>query len=326
MAEDSIMIAGKVCTAGSKILKNFKVAFNATAYEKCIQNNIEFVGQVIPNEFGIDNLFDNEEKLTASITALTDKKCDFILCNDVFGHLRCDAPKHNLIYIHPAYGTVSRFGLVPTVSSMDQIGVLCRNLDDGIKVFSIISGHDSRDGTSLPNDAYNFDAKDETATIQTAENVSFKYLDVLPQVFYILAAAEICNNTNRYDGIKFGCRAQNTKDLDELYKKTRTEGLGRDVCLASIVGCMVLSQEHYNAFYNKAMQVRRLVYDYYNTLLTNIDVLQLPTVSEGKYKQLSIYALPVLCGLSSISLPNDNQLICKQGKESMMFETARRFL
>lgn len=339
MMQDSIMVADTLCTGGSKMLYNFKPPFSSTVYEKCLNNGMDFIGLIISNEFGIDNLFDEQDIQDSVITALLDDKCDVVLCNDVFGKLRRQAAQARLIYIHPSYGTVSRFGLMPTVSSMDQIGVLCRSLKDGMDAISIISGHDNKDGTSLPNEIYKYNTEFKNNTVigiskdlftdtsifnGEVVDVELKYFDLFAQIFYILSTAEICNNTNRYDGVKYGYRAENIDGINELYTKSRTDTLGFDLQLASIVGCMVLSQEYYEKYYNKAMKIRRLIKDYYDLIFDKVDVIALPVKLDSctKFEQAALYSLPVLCGYTSISLKSNGypiQYICKRGNENVMF-------
>ncbi|MCL2338288.1 MAG: amidase family protein, partial [Firmicutes bacterium] len=162
-------------------------------------------------------------------------------------------------------------------------------------------------------------------------NVELKYFDVLAQVFYILGTAEISNNTTRYDGVKFGYRAENVDGINDLYIRSRTEGFGRDMQLASIVGCMVLSQEHYDDLYHKAMQIRRLTRDYYAGQLAEIDALALPVKldSGGKYEQSALYALSALGGFPSLALPYKDtpvQFIGKRGGEDALFTLAKEGL
>ncbi|MBE5948500.1 MAG: hypothetical protein E7261_05655 [Lachnospiraceae bacterium] len=339
MMHDDIMVAGKVCTGGSKFLAGFKSPLSARVYEKCLAHDMEFEGFLTPDEFSIDNLFDEKDELDSAVVALTEGKCDVVLCNDVFGKLRRQAPANGLIYIHPSYGTVSRFGLMQGVASMDQIGILCRNLEEGIEVLNVISGHDVSDGTSLPAATYAYAAKADKAVKVVADsktfpveieagNIEMKYADCFAQIFYILGSAEICNNTNRYDGVKFGYRAEDVNGINDLYVRSRTESFGRNLQLASIAGCMVLSKEYYDGLYNKSMQIRRLVKDYYTEILDNADVIALPAKMDGatKYEQVALYALAPLCGFASVSMLYNNkptQFICKRNGENAMFALAQ---
>ena len=325
MMQSCIMVKDMVSDGGSKILHGFKSPLSATAYDKCVAAGIEFDGFVTPFEFGTDSLFCNCPDKDEAIEAILDGKCDVVLCNDVYGKIVRMAAENGLVFIEGAYGTVSRFGIMQTVSSMDRIGVLCKKAEDGIKVLETISGKDEKDGSMLYTEKYEYSAKVKKApTVLYSDKVDMKYFGVLPAVFYTLATAELCNNTNRYDGVKFGYRAENINGINDLYLKSRTEGLGFDIQIASMVGYMVLAKENYEKWYFKAMQLRRMIRDYYSALLTDADVLVLPAKCDcgDKFRQIALYALAPLCGFASVAATLDGkavQLICKQGKENAMF-------
>ncbi len=324
MMQSCLMVKDAVCDGGSKILEGFKSPLSATAYEKCVAEGMEFAGLVNPFEFGTDSLFCDCPDKDEAIDAVLEGKCDVVLCNDVYGKIGRMAAVNGLYYIAGAYGTVSRFGIMQTVSSTDRVGVLCKKAEDGIKVLEIISGKDEKDGSMLDVEKYEYSAKCDKVNVVKAEDVEMKYFDLLPAVFYTLASAELCNNTNRYDGVKFGYRAPDVKDLNDLYLRSRTEGLGKDVQIASMGGCMVLAKENYEKWYYKAMQLRRMIRDYYSTLLTDADVLVLPAKCDcgDKFRQLALYALAPLCGFASVFTTIDGkavQLVCKRGKENAMF-------
>ena len=277
MMQSCLMVAGEICDGGSKILEGFKSPLDATAYKKCVDAGMEFAGLVTPSEFGTDSLFSESEDKDSAVDALLEGKCDVVLCNDVYGKLVRLAAKNGLVFFQPAYGTVSRFGIMQTVSSMDRVGVLCKSADVGIKVLSTISGKDACDGSMFDVAEYSYSTDvDAKPVVVDYKDVEMKYFDVLPATFYALATAELCNNTNRYDGVKFGYRAENINGINDLYLKSRTEGLGKDIQIASMVGCMVLAKENYEKWYYKAMQIRRMIRDYYTELLTTADVLVLP--------------------------------------------------
>ena len=318
MMQDNIMVKGLPCTAGSRMLEGFAAPFSATVYEKCVAAGLEFAGHVVGDELGIARLFDHSQKeeTDPAVTAILERRCDAVLCNDIFGKLRRQGPQNGLTYVHPAYGTVSRYGLVATVSSMDQIGVLCRTVEDAAAVLNVISGHDPRDGTTLLPNAGPL----QETTVAGSEFCSNMHPSLPFSVFYILAAAEICNNTTRFDGVKFGYHAE-AKGLEEVYVRSRSEGMGRDLQLASLVGCMVLSKTHYNGLYDKAMRVRCMLKDSYNALLdeNNMDALG----------ALGFFAIPALCGLAAISMPGKNvgaQLVCRHGQENAMFARAKELI
>jgi len=290
--EDCIMKKGRPATAGSKMLENFIAPFDATVVERLRGANIEAKGT---------------------------------LCNDLFGQYRKMAAEKGWCYIHPTYGTVSRYGLIPLASSMDQIGVLCENLADGFRILATIAGHDARDGAMFPEKSYRYKRIDKELAVcvpsslgKQADGVRafaekftvvdkpLEYFDVYKQVMVILSCAEISNNISRYDGIKFGYRSSGVKNLEHLYTQSRTEALDLKAKLAAIMGGMVLSSEHYTAWYEKAMKIRRLIRQ--SLRFDQYDLIALPTsVGDDPYENLSLYALATLTGLPSVSFSYNGQ-------------------
>jgi aspartyl-tRNA(Asn)/glutamyl-tRNA(Gln) amidotransferase subunit A len=237
--DDSIMRKGEPATAGSRILEGFKAPFDAEIITRLPQET----RGVVLGEFGLE-------------PPLGDLPAP-LLCNDIFGYVRKQAAERGLCHIRPTYGTVSRYGLIPAACSMDQIGVLCGNPDEGFALLARIAGHDPKDGAMLPQKSYSYQKPEGFKGIRKAENLP--YADVYAQVLQILAYAEISNNISRYDGIKFGKRAAGFKGLNELYLKTRTEYFGEEAKLALVMGAWALSSGQYAEVYEKAMKVRRLI-------------------------------------------------------------------
>lgn len=331
--EDSIMQENKPVTAGSKILDKFVSPLTATVVNKLLDHGNTIVGKAKMNEFGIPNFFiDGSIEIPEAIKAVSDDIADYALCNDVFGQYRQKATEAGCCYIHPTYGTVSRFGLIPLVSSMDQIGVVCKSIPEGFKLLSQIAGSDGHDGAMFPEKSYDYANTKPSITLGIPEAIVSKadqetqnaikdfagifntvcmdleYFDVHKQVMMILSSAEISNNISRYDGIKFGYRASGYKTLDDLYIKTRTEGLGLETKLAAIMGAMVLSQNQYAPYYEKAMKIRRLIKE--SLQFSEYDIIVLPgSISEDSYENLSLYALPNLAGLPCVSFAYKGQCI-----------------
>ena len=332
--EDSIMHKGRLVTAGSKILESFISPLDATVVTKLEAAGVAILGKTRMSEFGAEGLFaDTTETVIGAVSAVADGVASFALCNDYTGAVAQKAAGHGQCYIRPTYGTVSRYGLIPAVPSMDQIGIVCRNPADGFRVLEIIAGHDPKDGAMFA-DAVRPDAEcgvrnaksgDEDthgrrlrfgapanvfSQLWDAAAVSFigigagnielvefelKYFDVFAQVMQILCCAELSNNITRYDGIKFGYRAGGFTGLRELYLKSRTEAFGPDAKLAAMLGAMVLSQENYLRYYDKAMRVRRLIKE--SLEFDKYDAIILPAGTPP------CAALPQLCGLPAATVP-----------------------
>ena len=327
--EDSILKKGSLATAGSKILENFTAPFDATVVERLHKSSIVVAGKTRMAEFGIsDDAY--------AICAVKDNAVSFCLCNDLFGHYRRQAVENCLCYIHPTYGTVSRYGLIPMACSMDQIGVLCKCLIDGFSLLSKIAGNDERDGAMFLEKNYRYDKTDKEIKLCVPSSVINKateeaqnaiqdfsknftvvdgkldYFDVYTQVMYILSCAEISSNLSRYNGIGFGYRSPDAGTIESLYTKTRTEAFGTEAKLKCIMGAFVLSDGMYAPYYEKAMKIRRLIKE--SLSFDKYDVIALPVSLESS-------ALTALAGLPSVSFSYNGcgiQLIANAKNESTL--------
>ena len=374
--EDSIMHKGYPVTAGSKILGNFISPIDATVVTRLEASGACITGKVKMEEFGIYGLFDapvetgggspsccpNEaeggylsrspdmiaamtEDDTSShalsrcgaVAAVADGEADFALCNDYTGAVSSEAAARGVCYLRPTYGTVSRFGLIPAVPSMDQIGIVCKTPADGFRVLSIISGYDEKDGavyspapakSALPHEGVirlGIPANATTLSLESEitdglpENFktvifTLEYVDVYTQVMQILCSAELSGNISRCDGVKFGYRAKDFSGIHELYTRSRTEAFGHDAKMAALLGAMVLSKEYYSRFYDKAMRVRRLIKE--SLEFDKYDVIILAAT----------HALPMLCGLPAITLPYGGgglTLVAGAGCEGVLLQAVK---
>ena len=331
--EDSILKKGHPATAGSKMLENFVAPFDATVVDRLCNANIPIAGKTRMPEFGIG----------FAPRSLPLAHC--CLCNDLFGQYRRQAAENNLAYIHPTYGTVSRYGLIPLASSMDQIGILCKNTAAGFSLLSVISGYDDKDGAMFPEKNYRYENSDKELTLcvpsaplnradeRTRNSIrdfsqrfqiiddTLNYFDVYKQTMTILSCAEISNNISRYDGVKFGYRSPDAVNLDKLYTRTRMEAFGLETKLAAIMGAVVLSSEQYVSYYEKAMKIRRLIKQ--SLCFDKYDLIVLPTaMGDDSYENLSLYALATLAGLPSVAFSYNGggiQLIANVRNENALF-------
>ena len=297
--ESSIMQKGKPATAGSKMLESFISPIDATVMTRLEDADVSIIGRAEMDEFGASGLFatvslndksqmandktqmtkdkscdigktgdsslscSNAELLTEAVNDVAGDKADIALCNDYTGAVSHAAATRGVCYIHPTYGTVSRYGLIPVAPSIDQIGVVCRTPADGFNALRLIAGYDSKDGAMFSDEARTAGASSmrEKPPQLRISYVKPKYSEIYTQLMQILCCAELSNNISRYDGVKFGYRTKDYSSLRELYTKSRTEAFSADVKLAAIIGAMVLSQENYTRYYEKAMQLRRLIRD-----------------------------------------------------------------
>ncbi|HRE82266.1 MAG TPA: Asp-tRNA(Asn)/Glu-tRNA(Gln) amidotransferase subunit GatA [Opitutaceae bacterium] len=215
------------------------------------------------------------------------------LGSDTGGSIRQPASFCNVVGLKPTYGLVSRFGLIAFASSLDQIGPLTRTVEDAAILLKSIAGHDPRDSTSFQTEIPDYRAQlkskrgpwkigipreyfgegldpEVEAVVNKAiefyrslgcevRPVSLPHTEYGVGVYYIIATAECSSNLARFDGVRYGHRSKDAKDLQELYFKSRAEGFGQEVKRRIILGTYVLSSGYYDAYYLKAQKVRRLI-------------------------------------------------------------------
>lgn len=274
----------------------------------------------------------------------------YALGSDTGGSIRQPAAFCGVVGLKPTYGLVSRYGLVAFASSLDQIGPITKDVEDCALVLSGIAGHDPKDSTSLKIDVkdYTIGLKDGAkgmkigvaqafmgdglqpevrAAVENAiqvyrqmgaeiVDVSFEYLDYALSAYYIISSAEASSNLARYDGIRYGVRAEDYDDLLSMYTNTRTEGFGAEVKRRIMLGTYALSSGYYDAYYKKAMQVRTLIMDDFNQAFGDCDVLLTPTTATTAFGLgektdnpmemylTDIYTVPVnIAGIPGISIP-----------------------
>ena len=269
---------------------------------------------------------------------------------DTGGSIRQPAALCGITGLKPTYGRVSRYGMIAFASSLDQAGPMTRTAEDAAILLNSMSGFDAKDSTctDIPVPDYTatlnqsikglkigipkeyFDERlDATmaATVQTAlaelEKLGAILVDIeLPNsalsvpAYYVIAPAEASSNLSRFDGVRYGYRCDNPKDLEDLYTRTRTEGFGEEVKRRILVGAYALSAGYYDAYYRKAQQVRRLIKQDFVSAFEKVDIIAGPTSPSPAFKfgekgddpvamyLEDIYTIAVnLAGLPDMSLP-----------------------
>lgn len=346
--DSTIMVKDKEASGNSRILKGFKPPFTAEVVQRAIENGFELAGQTNTSEFAISNLDKDEEIQGDCLSVLSKGVCEAALCNDYSGLVRRKIKKG--CYIQPTYGTVSRYGLISCMSSSDQIGVAARDIDTGFKTLKAIAGHDAKDGTSYPNKSYEYSGDMDISKmhIGIAENIEadvytekaidtlkkagadaagFKlpYAELLPQIQFIISCGEISNNINRFDGVKYGCRAEGYRGVEDMYTKTRTEALGIDAKLSSVMGALVLSEDYYEKYYDKALKLRGLFAAEFAKVFEEFDAVILPQRFENKtnYENSLLTAPAALAGTASLTI-NGVQIISKVFGESILYSIGKK--
>lgn len=317
-----------------------------------------------------------------SAAAVAAGQVPFALGSDTGGSVRQPASYCGVVGMKPTYGRVSRFGLVAFASSLDQVGPLTRTVEDNARILEVISGVDEMDPTSANIDVPNYrealtgDIKglkvavpkeylqegvdEEVANkinqaIDTlkelgaeVDEVSLPHSKYAIATYYMLASSEASANLARFDGIRYGKRAENADNLIDMFKQSRSEGFGDEVKRRIMLGTFALSSGYYNAYYKKAQQVRRLITEDFEKVFENYDVIVGPTSPTTAFKigeqiddPLTMYAndiltIPVnLAGVPAISIPcgfhpeNDMpiglQIIGKHFDESNVYRVAHAY-
>ncbi len=316
MLDQMILTTCCPTNAGSKMLEDYRSPFEATVVTKLKAAGFEIGGKVAVGEMAIDlageTCFAGGAEAAAAKALENDTACG-VICFDVNGAPRRVAAQNSLTFIKPTYGTVSRFGTVAAACSGECVGVMAKSAADCRELLVSIVGHDEKDGTSHP-EALTYElaldvpapTKKVAAVKVTADtDVSGKIeavkskmtangieiaevtlpLEAARAAWNILMCAEICNNVSRFDGIKYGYRTKNYKNLDELYTNSRTEAFGLLLKTAILYGSDALSTKNYMAKYDKALRMRRVMVEAFEKLFAEFDAVLLPACSKMAYTE-----------------------------------------
>ncbi len=313
-----------------------------------------------------------------SAVAVAANLCDVSLGTDTGGSIRQPAAFCGIFGLKPTYGRVSRFGLTAFASSFDSIGPFSKNVEDAALVMEVISGKDLNDSTSIEKVIPDFssslskdkklkigipkeyfaDGLDEeikTAILNIVDELKLEGYEVkevsLPKTeytiatYYILTTAEASSNLARFDGARYGFRANDYKNLKEMYLNSRTQGFGTEVKRRIMLGTYVLSSGYYDAYYRKAQKVRRLIKEDFDNAFKQVDLLITPTTPTVAFKigeksddPLQMYlsdiyttsanlagipGMNVPIGKNSENLPIGLQILSQQFEEEKIFQLAK---
>lgn len=271
------------------------------------------------------------------------------LGSDTGGSIRQPASFCGVVGLKPTYGAVSRYGLVAFASSLDQIGPLARNVDDIALMMNVITGSDKNDSTcvdreypdytkylkndvkdfkiGIPNQYFemDFDSEVRSSVMEAVDKLEaagaeIQRVDITGAeyalaAYYIIATAEASSNLARYDGVRYGLRADNANNLSDMFTETRQQGFGEEVKRRIMLGTYVLSSGYYDDFYLKAQKVRTLIKNDFDKLFKDFDLIVSPTTPTTAFKlgekrdpldmyAADIFTVPVnIAGIPAISVP-----------------------
>ena len=288
-----------------------------------------------------------------SAVAVQAGTCLTALGTDTGGSVRQPAAFCGVIGLKPTYGRISRHGLIAYASSFDQIGVLGKEMEDIAIMLEVMAGKDDYDSTvstqpvqnyteelnfegkakiayfkqALASESLDSDIKQQTLALlerlreqgHTVEAVDFEYLDYIIPAYYVLTMAEASSNLSRFDGIRYGYRSEAAKNLKDTYELSRTEGFGKEVKRRIMLGTFVLSAGYYDAYYRKAQQVRRLIYERTAQIFESYDFIVMPTtpspafdLGEKTKDPVAVYLADIytvqanMAGIPAINIPLGN--------------------
>jgi len=324
--DDTILVKDVETTAGSRILEGFKPLFSAEAVVRLEDKGYKVSGKTNVGEFGLDLVGEfsyygeNDSELKGAAAELVKKgEVKAALGVDMNGATRRAAALSGVDFLKPTYGTVSRYGVVSCAASGEQIGVYADNASSVAEIMTVIAGNDEKDGTSLREKTYeyktdlavsgkkvaivkellekaddsvkanvlNFADKLKVQGVEV-EEISVDFFGVANTAWQILMTAETCNNVSRYDGVKYGHRAEQYRNIDELYVNSRTEGFNFLTKAVILYGSDTLSKNRYKDCYQKSLKVRRVIAEKFAALLEKYDALLTPVTTKSAYTAYDI--------------------------------------
>jgi aspartyl-tRNA(Asn)/glutamyl-tRNA(Gln) amidotransferase subunit A len=364
--KDNICTRGIRTTCASRILSDFIPPYDATAVKRLKAADAVVIGKTNLDEFAmgssnetsffglVKNPFDSGRipggSSGGSAAAVASHMATMALGSDTGGSVRQPAALCGVVGMKPTYGRISRYGLVAFASSLDQIGVITKDVRDCALLLGAVCGHDPKDSTSLNQTKPDFyesldgqvkytklgipgeyfgeglDEEVREAVLEgvrtleklgmKTEEVSLPHTDRAIATYYVLADAEASSNLAKYDGVRYGLRAEGELELSPMYEKTRSQGFGAEVKRRIILGTYVLSAGYYEAYYAKAQKVRTIIREDFNRAFEKVDVIITPTSPTTAFKigekmddPLTMYLSDIytvsanLAGIPSISVP-----------------------
>ncbi len=358
--KDNIITKGIRTTCASKMLENYVPVYNSCVCDLLESAGAVMLGKTNMDEFGMGSSSENSffqavcnpHKLLysaggssgGSAAAVADNLAVFALGSDTGGSVRQPASFCGVLGLKPTYGVVSRYGLIAYASGLDTIGIFARDAIDAEIVFDCIAKKDNRDSTSVEFAPTNLEGNlkigfvpgTELPEILTNEaeikNIHIKTASAASGAYIAIASAEAASNLARYDGVRYGFKAADYANREEMIAKTRTEGFGREVKKRILLGNLVLSEEYRKEYYDKAVAVRKAVIKELEEIFKIVDVIACPVTMSGAFRlgekrgrvdlENEVYLqIASLAGLPALSVP----VGCKDGMPVGLQLIGKRF-
>lgn len=392
--KDNILYSGKICSCSSKFLKDYVAQYNSTVVEKMLNEGAIIIGRANMDEFAMGSATENSAfgithnpinfdrvpggSSGGSACAVALDMCPIALGTDTGGSVRQPASYCGIYGLKPTYGRISRYGIVAYGSSLDQVGVFSKNIEDNALMLEVLAGQDIHDGTTarvavddytknLTGDVTKLKIGIPTEIIEMTKgsaseknvqdfikllndnnietiDVSIKNSKLTLSTYYIIAWAEATSNLARFDGVKYTSRSDSAKNLQEIYKQSRSEGFGKEVQRRIMLGNYVLSSGFYDAYYKKAKAIQGLLINEFNQAFEKCDLIIMPTAL-GEAFEIGSKSNPIdaykedvftitanVVGLPSLSIPFGKgetgmplgiQIMGKKFDESAIYKLAK---
>lgn len=328
--DDMILTSDMPTAAGSRMLDGYMSLFDAEVVTRLKDAGHCVSVKADVGEFAVDLMGETSYNgAPVASGVLVNAACETVkngdavaaISLDVNGTIRRGAAQSGLVCIKPTYGTVSRYGTIPAACSGECVSVTAGDVKTVADILSVIAGHDDKDGTSLPAEKCEaagkvtspvkrigviralcegvdadvqakldeFISKAEAAGIEIV-TIDGAGLPAARAAWNVLMSAEVCNNVSRYDGVKYGYRAERFTNIDELYTNSRTEAFGDVLKSVILYGSETLSTENYMKVYDKSLRVRRIICEIFADLFEDADAVLMPAVGKMAYTEEDVKA------------------------------------
>ncbi len=334
--KDNICVQGGKTTAASKMLENYTASYDATVVKRLKDKQAVIVGKTNCDEFACGSSTENSafgitknpHDLTrvpggssgGSAAAVASGEVAWALGTDTGGSVRQPASFCGIIGLKPTYGRISRYGIIAYASSLDQVGIMTKTVEDAAVVLTRIAGRDDLDATSahssdrvyedyltgdlrgkkigIPREyiSNNLDESIKNKFFQAVDkykecgveivDISLPHTEYALATYYIIAPAELSSNLARFDGVKYGTYPEKTnfKSIQDFYKEVRGEGFGAEIKRRVMIGTYTLSSGYYDAYYKKAQKIRSLIRKDFEEAYKKVDYIFTPTTPEVAFK------------------------------------------